>query len=84
MHNRIMNDITEVFQQVIGQYGSVDIADVEFKKMIDEDAELRGEYREWCDAVGSTERNGFLDYCEEYLADQHSIYDTLADDDREG
>lgn len=79
-----MNDITDIFLQVIGQYGSVDIADAEFKKMIHENPELRSEYREWCDAVGSTEKNGFLDYCEEYLADQSSIYDTLADDDHEG
>ena len=76
-----MSDITEVFLQVIGQYGSVDIADAEFKKMIHEDAELRSEYREWCDGVGSSEKNEFLDYCEEYLDNQSSIYDTLKDDD---
>ena len=76
-----MSDITEVFLQVIGQYGSVDIADAEFKKMIHEDAELRSEYREWCDAVNKKKKNGFLDYCEEYLDNQSSIYDTLKDDD---
>ncbi|MCM1505270.1 MAG: hypothetical protein NC127_08750 [Muribaculum sp.] len=76
-----MNDITEIFLHVIRQYGSVDIADAEFKKMIHEDSELREEYREWCRAVGSSEKMGFLDYCDEYLDSQESIYDTLNDYD---
>jgi hypothetical protein len=78
-----MSDITEVFLQVIDLSGSVDIADAEFKRMIHEDPELHDEYREWCDAVGSSEKNGFLDYCDEYLDNQHSIYETLTDDDND-
>lgn len=76
-----MKDITELFQELIQQNGSVDIAEAEFKKLIHEDTELRDEYREWCDAVGSSEKMGFLDYCEEYMESQHSIYDTLNDYD---
>ncbi len=76
-----MNDITEIFLHVIRQYGSVDIADAEFKKMIHEDSELREEYKEWCRVVGSSEKMGFLDYCDEYLDSQESIYDTLNDYD---
>lgn len=76
-----MNDITDIFLHVIRQYGSVDIADAEFKKMIHEDSELRAQYKEWCDAVGSSEKMGFLDYCNEYLDSQESIYDTLNDYD---
>ena len=47
-----MRDITDVFLHILHQYGSVDMAEAEFKKMINEDSELRTEYREWCDAVG--------------------------------
>ena len=49
--------------------------------MLHEDTELREEYREWCDAVGSSEKMGFLDYCDEYMDSQESIYDTLNDYD---
>ena len=76
-----MNDITDIFMHIIRQYGSVDIADAEFKKMIHEDPELREQYKEWCSTVGSSEKMGFLDYFDEYLDSQESIYDTLNDYD---
>ena len=76
-----MKDITELFQDIIRQNRSLDIAEAEFKKLIHEDAELREQYREWCDAVGSSETMGFLDYCDEYIESQDSIYDALNDYD---
>lgn len=78
-----MNDITEVFNHVLSHFGSIDIAEAEFKKMIHEDAQLRQLYREWCHEVGSSEKNGFFDYCEEYMDSQDSIWDTLNDYDAE-
>ncbi len=76
-----MKDITELFQDIIRQNRSLDIAEAEFKKLIHEDAELHEQYREWCDAVGSSEKMGFLDYCDEYIESQDSIYDALNDYD---
>ena len=70
-------DITELFQQILTQYGSVDIAEAEFKKMMHEDPELHSSYRDWCHEVGSSEKRGFLDYCEEYIDSQESIWDNL-------
>lgn len=48
--------------------------------MIHEDPELRASYRQWCDEVGSSEKRGFLDYCEEYFESQDSIWDNLKDE----
>ncbi len=76
-----MDEITDVFVQLIQQYKSIDIAEAEFKKLINEDDEIHSQYKEWCEAVGSTEKMGFFDYCEEYLESQHSIYDSLTDFD---
>lgn len=73
-------DITNLFQQVIQQAGSIDMAEAEFKKMTGEDENLHMLYRRWCHEVGSSERRGFLDYCEEYLDNQDSIWDTLDND----
>lgn len=42
--------------------------------------ELRERYREWCHEVGSSEKKGFLDYCEEYFESQDSIWDNLKDE----
>lgn len=77
----MMNDITQVFNSLLEQYGSIDIAENEFKKMIVEDETLRYEYEEWCHVVGSSEKKGFLDYCEEYKRNQDSVWESLKDFD---
>ncbi len=76
-----MDDIEEYFRQVIAQHHSIDIADSEFKKRVAEDPELKREYSEWCHIVGSTERQGFRDFCEEYMESQDSVWETLTDYD---
>ncbi|MDE6126294.1 MAG: hypothetical protein K2G30_04990 [Muribaculaceae bacterium] len=76
-----MDELIELFQDIIKQAGSIDVAEAEFKKRVADDEQLRALYREWCHEVGSTERNGFLDYCEEYMESQDSIWETLNDYD---
>lgn len=78
-----METITDLFDDMLRQYGSTDIAEAEFKKLIHEDPEIKAQYRQWCDEVGSSEKRGFLDYCEEYFDSQESIWDNLKDDDDE-
>lgn len=75
-----MIDITEVFTQYLEQYDSVDIAESEFKKQMHEDPELRTSYRTWCHEVGSSEKRGFMDFCEEYLDNKNDIWDSLSSD----
>ena len=77
----IMTDITQFFNSLLAQYGSIDIAENEFKKMIAEDDFLNDEYEEWCHSVGSIEKNGFLDYCEDYMRSQNSVWESLNDFD---
>ncbi len=76
-----MEDITQLFIDILHQADSVDVAESDFKKMIDEDDELHRRYREWCHEVGSSERRGFLDFCDEYLRDRESVWDNLNDFD---
>ncbi len=76
-----MEDITQLFIDILHQADSVDVAESDFKKMIDEDDELHRRYREWCHEVGSSERRGFLDFCDEYLSDRESVWDNLNDFD---
>lgn len=76
-----MNNFTDLFDDLLRSCGSVDIAEAEFKRMVAESAELRAEYRQWCHETGHTERRGFLDYAEEYLDSQDTIWDSLTDYD---
>lgn len=78
-----MEDITQFFNQLIEQSKSIDIAEAEFKRLLGEDAELKAEYVEWCQAVGTTERYGFREYCEEYMESQDNIWDHLRDYDEQ-
>ena len=83
--NYIMNDITVIFNNYLEHYGSVDIAESEFKKMLHEDPELHAMYKDWCETVGSSEKCGFADYAEEYMRSQDDVWQSLADydDDRD-
>lgn len=75
-----MTDITEIFINYLEQFGSADMAEFEFKKAIHADSELRNLYRTWCDEVGSTEKNGFFDFSDEYLAEQNDVWQNLNND----
>lgn len=76
-------EITEYFERLLEQTGSIDMAEAEFKRAIADDAELHALYREWCHENGSSERNGFLDFCDEYMESQDSKWDSLSEYDDE-
>lgn len=75
-----MEELTRMFEELLRDHGNVDVAEAEFKRIIADDPELHELYRTWCDETGHSERHGFLDYAEEYIANQNSVWDTLTDD----
>lgn len=75
MHH--LDDITEIFRTVLAEAGSVDIADSEFKRMLADDPDLRTKYQEYCHDSGSSERRGFLDFCDEVMAEQDDVWNHL-------
>lgn len=78
-----MEDITEYFINIIEQFPSLDIAEAEFKRAVAEDDELRALYRTWCHEVGSSEKNGFMDFSEEYMEGRNDIWNSLSDYDQD-
>lgn len=76
-----MEDLTYYFETLINQNRSVDIAEAEFKRQLADDEELRRSYKEWCAENGTSEKRGFLDFCEDYLENQNSIWQSLNDYD---
>lgn len=79
-----MEDITEFFTQLIEQNKSLDIAQAEFKRILNDDQELKIAYADWCQAEGYSERDGFKEFCEQYIESQNDIWDQLRDyDDQE-
>ncbi len=78
-----MEDITDFFVQILQQAHSLDIAEAEFKRAIADDDDLHLQYREWCHINGHSEKHGFMDFCEEYLADRNDVWNSLSDYDNE-
>lgn len=76
-----MENITDLFMTIIHQSPSIDIAESEFRKMLVDDPELRRSYREYCREIGSSERRGFLDFCDTYMESQDDVWNTLSDFD---
>ena len=56
-----MIDLFEIFDSIISQSRSVDVAESEFRKQLYEDEELLSVYKEWCEECGYTEKKGFID-----------------------
>lgn len=76
-----MEELEKYFQELLNQNHSIDIAEAEFKKAIAEDHDLHRLYSEWCHEVGSSERNGFRDFCEEYCNSLNEVWENLTDYD---
>lgn len=81
MNDDFYDDITQYFIYIIDQAHGYDMADSDFKRALADDDRLRAAYREWCRQNGTSEKNGFLDFCEEYMADRNQMWDSLNDYD---
>lgn len=75
------SDINEFFVKLLRQSGSVDIARAEFKRMIADDDELKEMYASWCEETGHNVKDGFDNFCEEFMDSQQSIWESFNDFD---
>ena len=75
------NDITIIFDDIIKQYRTLDLAEEMFRSMMEDDKQLEADYQEWCDTMGVSGRKCFAYYYEEYLEQQDSVWDSLDDHD---
>ncbi|MCH4156694.1 MAG: hypothetical protein LKF31_10365 [Muribaculaceae bacterium] len=69
--------ISELLQSLLDQYSSVDMAESEFKRMLNEDDELKKAYFDWCEELGYSPKTGYSEYVEEIFESQDSIWDSL-------
>ncbi len=70
-------NITQFFISLIDEHRSLDVAEAEFKRIVADDPELQADYRTWCEENSLSERHGFSDFGEEYLANRESVWDVL-------
>ncbi len=75
------DNIQDLFDYIIAQSTSIDMAEAEFSRTLVDDPSLRPLYRAYCQEVGTTERNGFVEYCETFMADRNEVWNNLQDYD---
>lgn len=77
----LMIDIEERFTAIIDEAPGIDIAESNFKQSLIDDPELRKAYKEYCREQGTSEKNGFIEFCEQYCSDRDEIWESLNDYD---
>ena len=76
-----MHDITELFDSLLEQTGSIDMAESDFKRMLVDDSSLRRRYKEWGMENDTTERSGFLAFCKDRLERQDAGWGIFQEDE---
>jgi len=76
-----METMTNIFDRVISQAGSFDIAEAEFRHLVNDDPEVKEMYKQWCVDNGYSQKYGFIEYCEHYRDSQDSVWESLSDYD---
>ncbi|MCM1006016.1 MAG: hypothetical protein NC402_06955 [Prevotella sp.] len=78
-----MIEIEDIFESVLNDARSLDMAESIFKCMLLDDSDLKVAYRRWCSEQGTTEKHGFVDYCSERFDEEEQFWNTLNDEDYE-
>lgn len=76
-----MEELKDLFQDILNQSGSMDMAESDFRQRMVDDPELRKKYKEYCHEIGTSEKNGFREFCEEYISESNSVWQNLSDYD---
>ena len=77
--NDAIMDIEDIIQALIDQNQSIDFVESEFQRRLNEDAELKEAYLEWCDAQGLSPKMGYIEYIEEVIESRNSVWNTLSE-----
>lgn len=76
-----MIDIIEIFNSLIHEFRSIDVADRELFRLMDDDLDIKDAYIEWCESEGHTIKKGFINYCQEYFDEEESRWEALNDEE---
>ncbi len=75
------SEITNVFRDIVSRSRSMDMAQRDFRRMMDEDPDLRKQYKQWCSEMGYAEKEGFAIFCYEYIDEMAGMWDIFDDND---
>ncbi len=70
-------NISEILRSLLDEYSSVDMAESEFSRMLNEDDNLKSQYYIWCEENGYSPKTGYEEYIEDFFENQESMWDIL-------
>lgn len=76
-----MTDVSTMIQELLSRFGSIDIAESEFKRLLFEDETLKSCFKEWCEEMGYRKRTAFVEYCHECLDNHEAAFGALSEYD---
>lgn len=74
-----MENITDIFISIINEAPGIDMAEAEFKRLLVDEPDLRRAYREYCREQHTSEKNGFIEFCEAYCGERDMVWESLND-----
>lgn len=74
-----MNDISEILRTLLDQYSRLSEVDHEFVNMMNNDPQLREDYKQWCEEYGYDTKTGYQDFLDEQMQDRDEFWEALSE-----
>lgn len=74
-----MNDISEIIRALLDQYSNTSEAEREFESMMNEDSQLKSDYKQWCDEMGYDNKTGYQDFIDELMQDRDEFWESMSE-----
>jgi hypothetical protein len=74
-----MNDISEILRTLLDQYSRLSEVDHEFVNMMNNDPQLREDYKLWCEEYGYDTKTGYQDFLDEQMQDRDEFWEALSE-----
>ena len=72
-----MNDISEILRALLDQFARTSEVEREFANMMNNDPQLKEDYKVWCDDMGYDIKTGYQDFIDEQMQDRDEFWEDL-------
>lgn len=74
-----MNDISEILRALLDQFTHTSEVEREFVNMMNNDSQLKEDYKLWCEEYGYDTKTGYQDFIDEQMQDRDEFWDEMSE-----
>lgn len=74
-----MNDISDILRALLDQLASTSEVEREFASMMNNDSQLKEDYKQWCDEMGYDAKTGYQDFIDEQMQDRDEFWEVMSE-----